>query len=260
MRTITVGFACNNACAFCAQGEARHDRPAASEVEIARALDEIAPGEAVALLGGEPTIFADLPSWIRAADARGAAHIVVQTNGRRLAYRAFTHTLREASSRLSLDVSLHGSTPAMHDWHTATPGSFAQTVQGLRNARAEGIPTGITTVVTRSNFRHLAEIVRIAHAASAAAIHFASVAPFGSARRAGTRVVPALEMVAPYLQRAESEAERLGLPVQLTEGDRWPPSLLRGPPSNPARVLFVGLGEVDSPVPVTEEVVVGRHR
>src|SRR6185437_11675072 len=139
MRTITLGFACNNACVFCAQGEARHERPAAIGAEVARALDEITPGETVALLGGEPTIFADLPSWIRAADARGAAHIVVQTNGRRLAYRAYARSLREASTKLSLDVSLHGSTPAMHDWHTATPGSFAQTLQGLRNAHAEGV-------------------------------------------------------------------------------------------------------------------------
>jgi len=260
MRTITLGFACNNACVFCAQGEARHERPAAIGAEVARALDEITPGETVALLGGEPTIFADLPSWIRAADARGAAHIVVQTNGRRLAYRAYARSLREASTKLSLDVSLHGSTPAMHDWHTATPGSFAQTLQGLRNAHAEGVPAGITTVVTRSNFRHLAEIVRIAHAASAAAIHFARVAPFGSAARAGTRLVPAPEMLGPYLQRAESEAERLGLAVQLVEGDRWPPSLLRGPLSNPARALFVGLGEVESPVPMAKEVVVGWHR
>ncbi len=257
MRNITVGFACNNACAFCAQGAARRTRPAASEGEIGRALEEIAPGDVVAFLGGEPTIFESLPTWIRAVDARGAAQIIVQTNGRRLAYRAFAHTLREASSKLSLDVSLQGSTAAMHDWHTATPGSFAQTLQGLRNARAERIPTGVSAVITRSNFRHLAEIVRVAHAASVEAVHFAGVAPFGSAARAGSRLVPAPEMVAPYLQRAEAEAERLGLAVQIGDDGRRPSG---GSLPAAVRVAFVGLGEVEAPVPAANEVVVEKHQ
>ena len=65
----------------------------------------------------------------------------------------------------------------MHDWHTGTEGSFAQTVQGLRHARAERIPAGVTVVITRPSFRHLTEIVRVAHAAGAVAIHFAPVQP-----------------------------------------------------------------------------------
>jgi len=149
MRVIHVGFACNNACAFCAQGALRAERPAAPDEDLERAIDAIRPGETVAFVGGEPTLFAALPEWIRAADARGAASVLVQTNGRRLAYRAFARALREASPRLRLDVSLHGATAPMHDWHTGTEGSFAQTVQGLRHARVERIPAGVTVVITR---------------------------------------------------------------------------------------------------------------
>jgi MoaA/NifB/PqqE/SkfB family radical SAM enzyme len=215
MRAIHVGFACNNACVFCAQGALRGARPAASEDEVARAIAAVEPGETVAFAGGEPTLFAALPAWIRAADARGAASVILQTNGRRLAYRAFAQLLREASPRLRLDVSLHGATAAMHDWHTGTEGSFAQTVQGLRNARAERIPVGVTVVVTRPSFRHLTEIVRVAHAAGATAVHFAPVEPAGRASRDRARLVPAPEMVAPHLQRAAAEATRLGLQVQI---------------------------------------------
>src|SRR5262245_52582301 len=107
MRVITISAACNNACVFCAQGDMRRAGPRA---DVAERLAAVQPGEAVALLGGEPTLLDALPAWIREAHERGASRIVVQTNGRRLAYRSYATALRASSSRLALDVSLHGST------------------------------------------------------------------------------------------------------------------------------------------------------
>jgi cyclic pyranopterin phosphate synthase len=233
MRAVSLGFACNNACVFCAQGALRAARPATLEAEVERALSAVEPGDTVAFVGGEPTLFVALPRWIRAAGARGAGRVLVQTNGRRLAYRAFARALREASPVLRLDVSLHGATAAMHDWHTGTEGSFAQTVQGLRCARAERIPAGVTVVMTRSNYRHLAEIVRVAHAAGADAIHFATVAAAGRATRPRAALALAPEMAAGQLQRARADAARLGLLVPAGDGT--------------AGELFAGLGEVEPP-------------
>jgi molybdenum cofactor biosynthesis enzyme MoaA len=210
MLVVHLGFACNNACVFCAQGELRARAPVAAEDPAPR-LDALAPGDTVAFVGGEPTLSERLPEWIQAAEARGAARIVVQTNGRRLAYRSYAAILGAASPRLSLDVSLHGCTAPMHDYHTATPGSFGQTVKGLANARAEGIPFAITTVITRSSFRHLPEIVRLAGALGARAIQLSMPARRGSAARAADRVLPAAELVAPHLARALAEASATGL-------------------------------------------------
>jgi MoaA/NifB/PqqE/SkfB family radical SAM enzyme len=233
VRAIVVGYACNNACIFCAQGELRGMRPAVESADVARALSAVVPGETVAFVGGEPTLFPELPQWIRAATAQSAGRVILQTNGRRLAYRAFAHELAESSPVLRLDVSLQGSNAAMHEWHTGTPGSFAQTVQGLRNARVERIQVGITTVVTRSNYRHLGEIVRVAHAAGANAVHVVAVEPFGAALRRRSVLVPPPEMVAPHLRRAGADASRLGLRFEVgarTSGD-----------------LFAGLGDVEAP-------------
>jgi MoaA/NifB/PqqE/SkfB family radical SAM enzyme len=234
VRAISVGFACNNACVFCAQGELRAAKKAAGDDEVAAAIEAIAEGEVVAFVGGEPTIFESLPAWIRAADDRGARRVIVQTNGRRLAYRAYARALREASAKLALDVSLHGSTAAMHEWHTSVEQSFAQTVQGIRNARAEGIAVGVTTVVTRSNYRHLGEIVRVARAAGAGAIHLAVAQPFGRAARGAPPVVPVPELVAPYRERAIAEAARLGM--RILAADRVEAEVVD---------LFAGLGEVE---------------
>jgi MoaA/NifB/PqqE/SkfB family radical SAM enzyme len=250
VRAINVGFACNNACSFCAQGELRARRPAAAEGEVARAIEAIVASETVAFVGGEPTLFPELPAWLRAATARGAAAVVVQTNGRRLAYHAYARELREASPVVRLDVSLQGSTPVMHDWHTGAPGSFAQTMLGLRHAHGEGIPTGITVVVTRANYRHLGEIVRLARTSGASAIQIAlaPVQPFGRALGQKSLLVPAPEMVAPHLQRASAEAARLKLRVQV--GDRAVVSQAL------TLELFAGIGDVEAPTPAGERLEV----
>jgi MoaA/NifB/PqqE/SkfB family radical SAM enzyme len=234
VRAISVGFACNNACVFCAQGDLRATKKAEDDAVIAAAIAAITEGEVVAFVGGEPTLFESLPTWIRSSDARGARRVIVQTNGRRLAYRAYARALREASAKLALDVSLHGSTAAMHEWHTSVEQSFSQTVQGIRNARAEGIAVGVTTVVTRSNYRHLTEIVRVARAAGAGAIHFTSAQPFGRAARGAPPVVPVPELVAPYRERAIAEAVRLGMRIRTA--DRVEADVVD---------LFAGLGEVE---------------
>lgn len=232
---LFLGWTCNNACVFCAQGErsTSHEREAEG-MDLAARL-RVEPGDVVLVQGGEPTLTDDLPAVIRALDERGARRIVVQTNGRRLAYRAYARALREASSKLSLDVSLHGSTEPMHDYHTQTPGSFKQTALGVRHARAEGIEVGTTTVITRSNYRHLAEIVQLSRALGARAVHLARASRVGRAARAVDRIVAPEELVRPQLTRALAEASRLGM--------GW----LAGERANHAEVrdLFAGLGEVE---------------
>src|SRR4051794_18617310 len=107
MQVVALSFSCNNACVFCAQGELRASSTPASDAAIEAELEQAGPSEAVAFVGGEPTLSERLPEWIRLADARGAPRIVLQTNGRRLAYAAYVSALRSASQRLSLEIALH---------------------------------------------------------------------------------------------------------------------------------------------------------
>lgn len=210
MRLIALGAACNNACVFCAQGAMRER---ATPVHATSAIASITPGEVVAFVGGEPTLRGDLPELLAAAIAHGAARVILQTNARRLAYATYARSLVEAAASLSLDASLHGATIAMHDYHTSVDGSFAQTIAGLRSARSLGVRVAITTVLTRSNFRHATEIVRVAHAVGARAIQLVVAQSFGRAARAFDRIVPAIELVKEHLDRAEAEARSLGLAI-----------------------------------------------
>jgi MoaA/NifB/PqqE/SkfB family radical SAM enzyme len=237
MRVVALGFSCNNACVFCAQGELR---ATATPPDVDAAIAAIEPGDRVAFVGGEPTIDPRLAEHVRAAAARGASAILVQTNARRLAYKAYAKDLAAASDRLAFEVSLAGSTEAMHDWHTQVPGSFAQTARGLANVVAERRPAAASVVVTRSNFRHLVEIARLAARLGARAVRFALADAFGRAARDVDRVVPAPELVAPHLRAAAAAARDLGLGVVV--GERAVPAA--------ARDLFAGLGAVeDVPLP-----------
>ena len=192
-----------------------------------RTIEGAVPGDVVAFVGGEPTLAAELPHLLRRATARPGVRTLLQTNGRRLAYPAYAIALAEAAKSLALDVSLQGSSAAMHDYHTATPGSFAQTARGIQNARARGLSVGVTVVVTRSNYRHLAEIVRLVRALGADALHLATLAPIGSARTSLLRLQPNEALVRALIDAAVSEGARRGVRVIVDDpeaaglGDRF---------------------------------------
>jgi hypothetical protein len=133
----------------------------------------------------------------------------------------------------------------MHEYHTGVPGSFAQTTAGLLRASEAGLGVGVTTVVTRSNFRHMEELTRLAHRCGASAIQYLPAVPLGSAAEAWERVVPERDLMLPYLASAVRAALALGLDVLA-------PGLASGPG---LEALFAGLGETEPSVPLREPVV-----
>ncbi len=228
MRRIFLGFACNNGCVFCAQAGLRAawkrddgGRDVAAIEASIDALTDLAPGETVAFVGGEPTVHDELPRWISRAIERGASRVLVQTNGRRLAYAKYAEELAATtagkSATLALDVSLQGSSREMHEHATRAPGSFAQTVLGLRHARGASIAAAVTTVITRANYRHLADIVRLAHASGASAIRFVPVEDVRPSAASGPPLAPPEAMMAPRLAAARDVARELK--IALLNGD-----------------------------------------
>jgi MoaA/NifB/PqqE/SkfB family radical SAM enzyme len=241
---IFVGFACNNRCAFCAQGDLRSRVPPGDFAEAD--LGGVAEGGDVAFVGGEPTLFDELPGWVTQARAHGAAEVLVQTNGRRLGDASYVARLK-AAGVTRLDVSLHGATAPMHDFHTAMPGSFEESTLGIRTASAGGLGVGVTTVVTRANFRHLQEIVRLAAALGARAVHLAVTRPLGSAAAVArmaapaepaARAAPPAVLLRSHWARALAAARTLELPCAAAGAD---PQTVRA-----ARAWFAGIGVIDT--------------
>lgn len=236
MRSISVGFSCNNACVFCAQGNLRNTKPRVPAEEVERLIRQALTThkESLTFQGGEPTLCPELAAWVSLAKSLGAEWVVLQTNGRRLMYPDYAKELAGAGLDAA-DVSLHGASAAMQEYHTNIPGSFLQTLTGLEQARKAGIAVGVTVVVTRSNFRNLAEIVRLIHARGAQAVHFDIAAPYGKAAQDWPRVVPATEMVLGFLIEAVGLARQLALPIKIMQMSTSPD----------VERFFAGIGEVD---------------
>ncbi len=191
-----LGLPCNNHCVFCAQ----------------RGLDEAEesletqgqPG-VVAFVGGEPTVDPELETNVRGARDRGATKVLVQTNGRRLAYAAYLDGLIEAGVT-HFEVSLHGPDPKIHDYHTSSEGSFKQTVRGILNLAKRDIELSVTTVVTRSNFRHLDALARLLRKLKVKAWLLTAARPIGAAEFDASSVPPRLGMLPRYLKPAIRDA------------------------------------------------------
>jgi len=87
----------------------------------------------IILTGGEPTIHPDflkLLSFIRKKFP--PTTIELDTNGRRFCYSSFAKKVLSFNN-INIYTSLHGFNAKTHDAITRTPGSFLQTVEGIKN-------------------------------------------------------------------------------------------------------------------------------
>jgi len=162
---VLTGKVCNNNCIFCME-EDREGR----EIVNGRTDDRLVqwileqPGdlEEVCFTSGEPTTNPSLPRWTKMAKDAGVGRVSVMTNGRALSSEKYTRHLLAAGMR-RFYVSIHGHHQKLHEGLTRTPGSFDQSVAGIRMV-AKYVPRGVdlhtSTVVTKRNLPYLAEIYR----------------------------------------------------------------------------------------------------
>lgn len=158
---LKVGFQCNNRCLFCIQGDKRFTTPNKSDKEIKQILEKMRKNhDGVVFTGGEPTVRSELIDWVRYAKKLGYKYIQIQSNGRMFSYKDYCKTLIKAGAN-EFSPALHGSTAKIHDTLTRAPGSFEQTVQGIKNLRELDQYILTNTVVTRMNYKDLPNLARL---------------------------------------------------------------------------------------------------
>ena len=149
--------ACNLRCRHCyLDAQAR----AGAELSTAQAREFIADlgrmqAPVLLLSGGEPMLRPDLLELIAMADEAGVRP-VLSTNGMLVTQEA-AGKMREAGIRY-IGVSLDGLAET-HDKFRGQAGAFAAAVQGLRNAKAEGLNTGVRFTVNAQNYRDLGPLL-----------------------------------------------------------------------------------------------------
>lgn len=222
---LKISFDCNNRCRHCVQGDKRAlGRPksiSSLKKELKTALKDC---QTLVFTGGEPTLNNGLIDMIRAASRMGYQHIQIQTNGRRLAYETFTRACIDAGAN-EFAIALHGHEPRLHDFLTRVPGSFDQTVQGIKNVRKMGGEVITNTVITKPNYRNLPDIARLLVRLDVKQYQFAFVHILGFARANWPSVVPRMSLIVPYVKagldigiKAKKSAMTEAIPLCLMSG------------------------------------------
>lgn len=149
--------ACNLTCAHCYFGAI--DRRADDELTTEEAkilIDDLAAANVPVLVfsGGEPMLRDDLPELAAYADEQGLRPIA-SSNGTYLT-EELAHELAEAGMAY-VGISLDG-VGETHDEFRGRDGCFDDAVQGIRNAQAAGMSTGIRSTMTVDTIDDLPEL------------------------------------------------------------------------------------------------------
>ena len=232
---VRTGYGCNSACRFCDQGDWRSTRGDRTDAEVRASIQEAAVAStALVFAGGEVTLRSELPAWVAHARELGASPIVLQTNGRMLAYPKLVKSLVAAGVGV-FAVALHGHTAPLHDWLTRTPGSYDQALKGMENVRRAGATLLVNTVITRSNFRHLPAMVNMLPRLGVSGIRFLWPRAEGEAVAELPALVPDPDMVAPYLAAAAQIGEAIGRRVSFDGSIKLLSESLHAQSDRPAR-------------------------
>ncbi len=224
---LKVGYSCNNDCIHCIIALNRDeiikvgktcDRTFEEcEEELKKAYcQRISQGESyskVVLTGGEVTIRKDLFQLCDSVMEKGFTYIDMQTNGRVLADFHLTKRLVE-NYPIAFGIALHGSNADIHDRVTRRKGSFAETVQGLRNiADCCGNIMG-KVVISKENYSFLLDTVKLFHRLQAKYVNIAFPhSSIGDPRFAD--YVPKYSEIQPFILEVLEYAKSEHLPLQL---------------------------------------------
>lgn len=154
------------------------------------------------LVGGEPTLRADLPALLRAFPG-----CTLRTDGLALAGPGVLASLRREGLG-KLRVVLHSARPDAHDWLVKTPGAARTAMRALRAASELGLETEIEATLTRSSAPHVAELVALAEAVRARSVHLVRLAHRGVAARDTIMLVPRMALLEDPLDEAQAAALR----------------------------------------------------
>lgn len=110
------------------------------------------------LLGGEPTVYNDLP-WVISQTRKHDITPAIITNGRKLSNPSYLKKLHESGLR-NLTVSIETLEKDIHDSMTGVKGSFEQTKKGITLALEQGFSVTNSTTISENNLGYMEQTTR----------------------------------------------------------------------------------------------------
>jgi MoaA/NifB/PqqE/SkfB family radical SAM enzyme len=159
---VYTNFHCNLACDYCAVASSPKAAVRAMPLGRFQALVDEAVAEGfteIYLTGGEPFLHPDIIAMAGYASAR--LPTVLLTNAMLLRGRRLDGlTALAGRGTLTIQTSLDGARPQTHDAHRGA-GSWARTLDGIRQAVALGFPVRVAMTETAANTAEVGDAARL---------------------------------------------------------------------------------------------------
>lgn len=207
---LALTFRCQNDCLHCYAGGPR-ETPELSTSDWIKAMQKVKDAAIfiVTFTGGEPTLRDDLPELIRYAQKNGLVTGLV-TNGRKLSDKGYVQSLSDAGLDFA-QITLESHLPEVHDKMTCTPGSWAQTVQGIKNALSSQIYVSTNTTLTSLNVDQALQTLEFVRELGVKSFSCNSLIYSGRAVSSGGSLALPMEKVKLVLSTLKDRSEERGI-------------------------------------------------
>jgi len=153
---LVVDYVCNNRCLGCYASESLFIHNPIDFNYALRIVQIMSDLEAIdcLLIGGEPTLYKDLPRLIEKGTALGISFKLV-TNGRRLADKHYLLNLKNAGL-VHASISIEG-TEATHNQIAQTK-SYHQSINAVENCISQGLSFNTLLTINQNNYRDIMQL------------------------------------------------------------------------------------------------------
>lgn len=230
---LTLNYNCNARCVFCYSSPQMEEWKNSSSLDIKTAssymLDSYKAGSRILqVIGGEPTVYPDLPQVLKIARRIGYPVIQIVTNGQRMSDYVYARSLKDAGLNTAT-FSIHYPEASLHDSIVGVKGAFKNILKALENAGKLGIYVSTGTAVNALNYRRVPALVKFLNKRFAVeSYHLIAMHFIGGADINSKKLRTSYSQTLPYVKEALSFlASRRVLPVSAVLSN-YQPCLLPG--------------------------------
>lgn len=185
---------CNLQCTHCYRDEKIPDLPLEQLKEIADTLLEgmttLNVYPCFALSGGEPFLREDLFDLIEYLHQKGVTSVLMETNGTLLTPEVAQLLVKHSPPVTTIQVSLDGSTPAVHD-PIRGEGSFKKAVAGLNRILTDtNLSTTISYTFHSQNYTDIPFIVNLGEQLGVDSLYLTRLVPIGRGKDMDALLTP----------------------------------------------------------------------
>jgi radical SAM protein with 4Fe4S-binding SPASM domain len=207
---LAITYRCNNKCIHCYAGGPRQT-PELSLREWELVIDKlhVLGIPQVVFTGGEPTLREDLAELIAYTQKKGLVSGLV-TNGRKLMSKTYLQSLIDAGLD-HVQITVESQDAQVHDQITGAPGSWMETIEGLKTALSLPIYTVTNTTLNKLNVESIEATIDFLHALGVKRFACNSLIYSGKAPSIADSFAIEEATLEPILNRIKEKTSRLGM-------------------------------------------------